>query len=235
MWKRFIEYIVSEPRQHTMSLFLVLLGVEVFVMGPLTRMEGPQTGIINGIMFSLLLVVGVLAMAPRPLVQVISAAVITVAIVLRWISNLEGSPQLYLWDKVTSLAAALVFLGLVLWQVYRESPVTVHKIRGAVCAYLLMAIIFAFVYNIIELLHPGAFSYAGGTGNLHAYHVDAFLYFSICTLTTVGFGDIAAIHPLARSLVMLEAIIGILYPPILIGVLVTLHTHWLHTGDGRQG
>jgi hypothetical protein len=42
------------------------------------------------------------------------------------------------------------------------------------------------------------------------------------TLTTVGFGDIAAVHPVARSLVMVEALIGTLYPAILLARLVTL-------------
>jgi hypothetical protein len=47
------------------------------------------------------------------------------------------------------------------------------------------------------------------------------MYFSIVTLTTVGFGDVTAIHPLARSLVMLEGITGTLYPAILLARLVS--------------
>ncbi|HWR67489.1 MAG TPA: potassium channel family protein [Desulfomonilia bacterium] len=227
MWKKLIHYLLSEPRQHTMSLFLGFLCLEVFILAPLSRVEGPLTAVINGIVFSLLLVVGVLAMAPRPLIQVVSAAIVTLAIVLRWLANLGVSPQFFLWDRIASLAASLVFLALVLWQVYRESPVTVHKIRGAVAAYLLLAIIFAFSYNIMELLLPGSFSATSPGGEFHAHRVDAFLYFSTSTLTTVGFGDITAVHPFARSLVMLESIIGILYPVVLIGFLISLHIEWL--------
>ena len=51
---------------------------------------------------------------------------------------------------------------------------------------------------------------------------DVFMYFSLVTLTTVGFGDITAAHPVARSLVTLEAVIGTLYPAILIARLVSL-------------
>jgi len=51
---------------------------------------------------------------------------------------------------------------------------------------------------------------------------DAFYYFSIVTLTTLGYGDITAIHPVARSVVMIEALLGQLYPAILIARLVTL-------------
>ena len=227
MLKRLIHYLLSEPRQHTMSLFLALLCVEVFVIGPLSRMEGALTEIINGIVYSLLLVVGVLAMTPRHVTQVISAAIVIIAIVVRWFANMVGSPQIFLWDRISSLAAALVFLVLVLWQVYRESPVTAHKIRGAVAAFLLLAIIFSFSFTLLELLIPGSFSTTSPGRILNAHHVDAFLYFSVSTLTTVGFGDITAVSPLARSLVMLESIIGTLYPPILIGFLVSLHIEWL--------
>jgi hypothetical protein len=47
------------------------------------------------------------------------------------------------------------------------------------------------------------------------------MYFSYITITTTGFGEIVPLHPIARSLVQLEAIIGVLYPVILIGRLVS--------------
>jgi hypothetical protein len=50
-----------------------------------------------------------------------------------------------------------------------------------------------------------------------------FYYFSVTTLTTAGFGDITAVNPFARTLVMMEALIGQLYPAILIARLVSLH------------
>ena len=234
MWKKLIHYLLSEPRDHMMSIFLGLLCIEIFVFGPLSRDQRPLVTVINGIVFSFLLVVGVIAMAPRLHSQISSAMVVAIAIALRWLATLQGSAQLYLWDKIASLAATLVFLALVLWQVYKESPVTAHKIRGSVAAYLLMAIVFAFSYNIIELLHPGAFSSAPGN-RLQVYQVNEFLYFSIATLTTVGFGDITAIHPFARSLVMLESIIGVLCPIILIGVLVSLRTERLRDKIRKSG
>lgn len=235
MWKKLAHYLLSEPREHTMSIFLGLLGIEVFVFGPLSRAEGQLVAIVNGIVFSMLLLVGVIALAPRFHAQVASTIIMALAIGLRWMSNLHGSADLYLWDKMSSLAASVVFLALVLWQVYRESPVTVHKIRGAVAAYLLLAMIFAFTYNIMELLHPGSFTASVQGNRLKATLVDPFLYFSVSTLTTVGFGDITAVSPPARSLVMLESIIGILYPPVLIGFLVSLHTDWLRGNTGAPG
>ena len=106
-----------------MSVFLGLLCVEVFIFGPLARAEGSVVVIFNGIVFSLLLIIGVLAMTPTHIItQVTSTAIIALAIALRWMANLSGSSTLCLWDKVSSLAAALTFLALVLWQVCREEP-----------------------------------------------------------------------------------------------------------------
>ena len=48
------------------------------------------------------------------------------------------------------------------------------------------------------------------------------IYFSFVTLTSVGYGDIAPLHPYARSLANIEAIIGQLYPATLLARLVTL-------------
>jgi hypothetical protein len=47
-------------------------------------------------------------------------------------------------------------------------------------------------------------------------------YLSFVTLTTTGYGDIVPMHPLARSLCNVEAIIGQLYPATLLARLATL-------------
>jgi len=102
-----------------------------------------------------------------------------------------------------------------------------------VALYLLIAILFAFLYGLTEEISPGAFampaSQAGG-----AVRGETFYYFSVVTLTTVGFGDITAVHPFVRSLVMLEALIGQLYPAILIARLVTLQLETRRSGSGKD-
>ena len=96
--------------------------------------------------------------------------------------------------------------------------------RGAIAAYLLIGLFFANTYCLFNALIPGSFSYPLNPALLHpGQNLNyLFTYFSLVTLTTTGFGDIAALHPAARSLVMLEAVIGTLYPAILIARLVSL-------------
>ena len=54
------------------------------------------------------------------------------------------------------------------------------------------------------------------------HKMQTFAYFSFVTLTTVGYGDITPVHPVARVLAVGEALVGQLYPAILIGRLVSL-------------
>jgi len=78
----------------------------------------------------------------------------------------------------------------------------------------------AAAYMCIEQAFLQAFSLSGGAelgGNLRS----RFIYFSFVTLTTVGFGDIVAVHPLARTFVIAEALTGQLFPAIIIGGLVS--------------
>lgn len=223
-----------KPWEHGLSLFLLLLCAETFVLGPLARQEGNAAAMINGAVYSALLLVGVLTLSLHPVARAASGVIVAAAVALRWASNITGSPELYFWNVVFSLAAALCFLALILDQVYEETPVTRHKILGAVAAYLLLATAFAFGYNLLELIFPGSFTHVAGKSGIHLYQPDAFLYFSVSTITTVGFGDITAVHPVARGLVMLESIVGILYPPVLIGVLVSLHTDLIRYRSGGQ-
>jgi len=88
-----------------------------------------------------------------------------------------------------------------------------------VAAYLSVGVTWGYAYYLTGLLHPGALQFNTPIGVMEA-PVSRYVYFSMTTLTTIGFGDVVPIHAAARSLAMAEALIGQLYPAILIaGVL----------------
>ena len=110
-----------------------------------------------------------------------------------------------------------------LWLVYQRGPVTGHRIRGAVAAYLLIGVLFGRIYALITYLNPSAFSVSPSLEKiLPTTSMQSFYYFSISTLTTAGFGDITPIAAWARSAVMVESLVGQLYPAVLIARLVGL-------------
>jgi hypothetical protein len=86
--------------------------------------------------------------------------------------------------------------------------VTIALVLGLLCVYLLIGHLFGLAYTIASVLTPNAFTEAhqGIAGNV---------YFSFITMATVGYGDIAPVHPFVRSLAVLEAVMGQLY---LVGV-----------------
>ena len=91
---------------------------------------------------------------------------------------------------------------------------------GAILLYLAIGLTFVALYTFVGLLIPDAFSGMAITDTPTL--ASTIIYFSFGTLTTAGPGDIAAMHPIARSLSNVEAMIGQLYPATLLARLVTL-------------
>jgi hypothetical protein len=86
---------------------------------------------------------------------------------------------------------------------------------------LLIGLLFSLLLDLVERFSPGAFDV--GTERPGPAPAGArFFYLSIITLTTVGFGNITPIHPFARSLVMIEAVMGQIYTTVLLAWLVSL-------------
>jgi len=221
----------SEER--ALSVFLSLLVVEMFVIGPVVR-TGRTFGLARDVLFSILLVAGVFTVVRHRTLQWTTGLFVLLAIALRWGAIVFDTPWLLFWNAVLTLLATVAFLLIVLWWVYREGPVTGHRVRGAVAAYLLLALCFSFAYSLIEYVHPGAFTLPPGGAQGIRTRPESFLYFSVVTLTTVGFGDIAAVHPVGRSLVMVEALVGTLYPAILLARLVTLQIETRRSQRSRK-
>ena len=210
--------------EHSLMALLIFIIIKMFVLMPMTGAEGGGMVLASTITFCLMLLAGMLAMARHPLLQVISGVFIVCLIGLRVAHLLFGVTGLEGWDVLFSILSVFLMLVVVLWQVYRPGNINTLRVLGAIDAYLLIAVIFAFAYMFIHQQDPHAFQMANQLKVVRVDQFEAFFYYSVVTLTTVGFGDITAIHPMARSLTMGEALIGQLYPAILIARLVTLST-----------
>jgi hypothetical protein len=209
----------SEER--SLTTLLVLLAINLFVLAPMIR-EGVGTTLMKDTFFSLLLLAGLLTMTGHKRLQIGFFLFIALTIIVHWARFAFGTVGLSGWDAVLSMLSLCAFTMVVLWQVNRKGPVTGHRVRGAVAGYLLLGMSCAYAYSLIDTLIPGSFQMSAADLQSRQAQSDAFLYFSIVTLTTLGYGDITAVHPVARSVVMIEALLGQLYPAILIARLVTL-------------
>lgn len=128
----------------------------------------------------------------------------------------------------------LVFLAfvtaVVIGYVINQEQISMDKILGAISAYLLLGLVWALIYGALELSQPGSFRMASGlaAGNEithsvpHWADLDNFIYYSLVTLSTLGYGDIVAVTRTARSWSAVEAIVGQLYLAILLARLIGL-------------
>ena len=209
----------SEER--SLTTLLVLLAINMFVLEPVIREEA-RIAFLRGVFSSLLLLAGLLTMTRHKTLRMLFAVFVTLAMMVHWARIAFGTRALVGWDAFLLLLSMLALMVIVLAQVNRKGPVTGHRVRGAVAGYLLLGLSCAYAYLLIDTLIPGSFQMSSADLQSRQAQSDAFNYFSIVTLTTLGYGDITAVHPVARSVVMAEALLGQLYPAILIARLVTL-------------
>jgi amino acid permease len=173
------------------------------------------------------------AVSERRIFMMIGLSLSTVSIVLTfW---LAAAPTH--WLVIVSHGSLVVLIGFfavaILGYVLSSEKVTSDKIYGAICVYLLFGYCWAFGYSLIEEVHPGSFT-SPSPIDPHdlVTRVMQMRYFSFVTLTTVGYGDILPHTQTARTVALLEAILGQFYLVALIGRLVGLHI--IH-GDQRRG
>ena len=111
-----------------------------------------------------------------------------------------------------------VWLGsILLKRTFSLGHITRNRVQGAVIVYLLSGFAFALIYHGIFLI-AGPAAFHGLTSSRRM----EFMYFSLTTLTTLGYGDLTPVNVYARSLTNLEALVGQLYPAILIARLVSM-------------
>jgi hypothetical protein len=118
------------------------------------------------------------------------------------------------------IAFCLMSLLIALRQVLLDDDVDLNRLTGAICVYLLFGFMFGLIHILIAWLLPG--SYVGISSPETNGEAVKYIYYSFVTLTTLGYGDVSPIRPLARAVAYIEAVIGVFYVAILVGTLVGL-------------
>lgn len=205
----------------SLTVLLVFLILSIFILRPIGEWFGVDMRLFASLVFSAMLLSGIVAVSHshRTVWVFGTAAVLTV--VVHWSRYATSGPRWLAIEAVSAIVSCGMLATIVLVQVLREGAVTVQRIQGAVAAYLLIALMFAAAYTWVDLSMPNAFGGAPPEPTPHDA-VQRFLYFSFVTLTTVGYGDIAPLTPAARSLAVFEALIGQMFPSILLARLVSM-------------
>lgn len=201
---------------------LVYIGLYPLMLGEITaRLAG-------GIILAVILVSGAITASPSRTHRFIGIvlAISSVALQGEWLATHRITIEA-IYTGV--LAVFLLYTALVIFRhVLSFGPLYADRVHAALSVYILLALAWASIYALIEIVSPGAFSFAATPTDTQAQAQGArllgnMIHLSIATLTSTGYGDITPVSPFARSLSQLEQFVGVFYIAVLISRLVGLY------------
>jgi voltage-gated potassium channel len=150
-------------------------------------------------------------------------------------------PSAHLWSAVAFHCSVIVFLGfavaVILGDIFRKRVIYGDDVIGALCGYLLGALVWANLYTLAYLIYPEAFTVnpeiAWRLGRWHLRRA-LFDYLSFTTLTGLGYSDISPGGPPVYSLTWMEVIFGQFYMAVVVAQLVGLKLAQAMKGDGPE-
>lgn len=209
-------------RTEDIGLSVFLAGISLYLPlliagNELARETSPWMSVLT----SLLFLSAAFTVVRHPLIRLWAIFLSFTAVCSHWTSVLLPSLHFDTLRLVSALLLFMVITGSLSRQVFRPGRVTGHRIRGAIAVYLLIGLLWAFAYTLLDLYVPGSFSETIKS-SMDASRFQQLVYFSFVTLTTVGYGDMAPIAPLSRSLAITEAILGQMYLAVVLARMVSL-------------
>jgi hypothetical protein len=131
------------------------------------------------------------------------------------------------WLRPVTMLATAVFMGGVtaalLYYVLDWHPISTDKVFGAIAAYVLIAFTFACLFGLLQEVQPEAFHAAPVHAPDDYLDWPTMMYFSFTVLTSTGFGEITPVTKMARSLIVIEQVLGVMYVAFLIARLANLY------------
>jgi hypothetical protein len=198
---------------------LIMLVAAVFVLPVIMDISGHGVLLFNILLLSVFFS-GIFSTRSVGLIAV-SATLFSIQLALRLIRFGDNPYSFFALENVIGIANALVFIFINIQLLFRDRIVNAYRIVGAVNVYLLFALMGALA---LEVIHAATGVSLGGNVVLSGKDDDYvnFIYFSLVSLTTVGFGDIYAVSTPARMLATFLSTLGVLFPAIVIARLVGL-------------
>jgi voltage-gated potassium channel len=173
------------------------------------------------IFLSAVLVSAVYALSQKIWHLAIAAVLAIPMLVSIWFGYVAQSDTVFLIGRICGISFIGFTIFHILSHIFKQQEVTKDTIAGATAVYLLLALMWAFVYAILDRLQPDSFAISAAGAFFGGR--DIFLYYSLVTITTLGYGDITPVSYLAGSMAVLEAVVGQLYLVVLVSWLVGMY------------
>jgi hypothetical protein len=203
--------------QRCFYLFIAVLALLMAVL----FLEPTQHGRLFVNAINLLVLVAAVAAVGRTALSFVIALLLAApafAFQLVGIDEAETGFLVRSWSFGALLYAATI--GYLLHYVFQREVMTADKLYGAAAAYLMLGVLFAYLYAIVNHYQPGSFAFGGAVASPAFADL---LYLSFTVLTSTGFGDAVPLLRYARALCVLEQLIGALFLAILIARLAGIY------------
>lgn len=205
-------------------LFIAML--LFIVLGPMLASWQGDTRVFGRIASSIVLFAAVMTVVGRGRILPTVAVFAGVTLAFDWASLFLNQSAPDVAQHVVRGLFLFTLAVLILAYVFSSGPVNEDRIFAALCVYVLLGLLWAELYTVIEVVQPGAFDFPD-IGGVMAQGVERLesdlVFYSFVTLTTLGYGDITPVAPMARTLSFLEAALGQMYLAVLVARLVGLH------------
>ena len=232
LWRANLSYWTQE---RSLKALLIYLFISIVTWLPLSE-RNPVEEALQDLVFNLILLAGYFSVSvdsslqQSPLRKILLALAIAASI-FRGMEYLFLDVTLQRVDMITS-ACFFSLLGYLIFSyvVRDDSEVTAHRVQGAIVVYIVVGMICSFLYHLIHLSDPDAFTFTIHEDTEVMYAL--FVYFSFAVQTTVGAGDIIPSSAWSKSVLIFQSSFGMLYPVVIIARLVTLEIE--HTRQRKQ-
>ena len=206
---------------HGYYIGLLIALIVVFTIPPFLDGDSVFNRILN-ISFLLTLLFSVL-IASRSKKLIILAAILAAPVFANSLQNIFSFEiiDVSLIHPIFGIAFVSLIVYIILQDIFLSKKIDSSLIIGAIALYFLIGFLWGFIYTAIENFYPGSFLFAASDD--HKNQIGALIYFSLTTLTTLGYGDIAPMSPQARSMATIQAVVGQIYLTILVARLVGMH------------
>ena len=202
-------------------LYLLITELSLIVIFPLTVGSGVEAHFFRLLTTALFAVSLYTALGNRRVTTValmlgVPSVAIYIAVTLGYL------PRFHLLATVLGSVYLMFMTGVFIYEVLSHPAVTSDTLYGAIAAFLLVGFTCGLIYAAVQQISPGSFLDTVDTSR--EIRPPEFIFFSFTTLTTVGYGDVVPRHGFAKSIAILESLMGVMYPAVFVGRLIGLHS-----------
>ena len=208
--------------QRTNFFYLLVALLFLLLSIPITDdLRGISTPVAKAVVFSVMLLIGIWSLRGSGRFFSLGMVFVVAGFVLNIVA-INSHVTFFQYSAILAVMGfLLVTITFTLRQVVVGTEINANRLVGAICVYLMLGVIWALAYSLVELAVPGSFG--GVAAGQDAGWDSEWLYFSFVTLTTLGYGDILPLSALARALAYMEAVTGQFYVAILVAGLVSAY------------